>query len=132
MQKTVCSWSGLGARVCLAYRGETVLRGFDDDVRTQVHDELKRKGVKVITHASPVKLTKDGDKITLDVTGRRLQLEVLDEELAIRRAAWVAPDAKFTRGYGKLYFDQATQAHEGSDFRFLHADGSKDADPSIY
>ena len=42
--------SGLGARVCLVYRGETVLRGFDDDVRTQVHDELKRKGVKVITN----------------------------------------------------------------------------------
>ncbi len=80
----------------------------------------------------PLALVKDGDMITLDVAGRRLQLEVSDEELAIRRAAWVAPDAKFTRGYGKLYFDQATQAHEGSDFRFLHADGSKDADPSIY
>ncbi len=60
--------SGLGARVCLIYRGETVLRGFDDDVRTHVHEELKRKGVKVITNASPVSLKKEGDKIvaTLD------------------------------------------------------------------
>ncbi len=80
----------------------------------------------------PLALVKDGDMITLDVAGRRLQLEVSDLELAIRRAAWVAPEARFTRGYGKLYFDQATQAHEGSDFRFLHADGSRDADPSIY
>src|SRR5690606_19565920 len=31
--------SGLGSRVCLIYRGETVLRGFDDDVRTHVHEE---------------------------------------------------------------------------------------------
>ena len=45
--------NGLGARVCLVYRGETVLRGFDDDVRTHVHDELKRKGVKVVTNAAP-------------------------------------------------------------------------------
>ena len=80
----------------------------------------------------PLALVKDGDMITLDVAGRRLQLEVSDAELAVRRAAWIAPEAKFTRGYGKLYFDQATQAHEGSDFRFLHSDGSKDADPAIY
>jgi glutathione reductase (NADPH) len=49
---------GLGARVCLVYRGETVLRGFDDDVRTHIHDELKRKGVKVITNASPKSIRK--------------------------------------------------------------------------
>ncbi len=60
--------SGLGARVCLVYRGETVLRGFDDDVRTQVHEELKRKGVKVITHASPVKLTREGDTVTVHLS----------------------------------------------------------------
>jgi glutathione reductase (NADPH) len=40
---------GLGVDVTLLYRGETVLRGFDDDVRTFVHNELKRKGVRVIT-----------------------------------------------------------------------------------
>jgi glutathione reductase (NADPH) len=42
---------GLGVDVTLLYRGETVLRGFDDDVRIHVHGELKRKGVRVITHA---------------------------------------------------------------------------------
>lgn len=42
---------GLGVDVTLLYRGDTVLRGFDDDVRVQVHGELKRKGVRVITHA---------------------------------------------------------------------------------
>jgi glutathione reductase (NADPH) len=42
---------GLGVDVTLLYRGETVLRGFDDDVRVHVHSELKRKGIRVITHA---------------------------------------------------------------------------------
>lgn len=46
-----CVMSGLGVATTLVYRGETVLRGFDDDVRTHVHAELKRKGVKVITKA---------------------------------------------------------------------------------
>jgi dihydroxy-acid dehydratase len=80
----------------------------------------------------PLALVQSGDIICLDVAGRKLQLEVSDEELNSRRAKWVAPDPKFSRGYGKLYFDETTQAHEGCDFRFLHADGSQDAPPSIY
>jgi glutathione reductase (NADPH) len=61
---------GLGARVCLVYRGETVLRGFDDDVRTHIHDELKRKGVKVITNASPKSIRKNGGKLTVTLSNK--------------------------------------------------------------
>ncbi|WP_430430323.1 glutathione-disulfide reductase [Oceanicaulis sp.] len=43
-------FAGLGVETCLVYRGETVLRGFDDDVRTAVHEGLKEAGVRVITH----------------------------------------------------------------------------------
>ncbi len=57
--------SGLGVKVCLAIRKETVLRGFDEDVRTHVHEELKRKGVKVITNASPTKIEKKGETLTV-------------------------------------------------------------------
>ncbi|MEM8615601.1 MAG: glutathione-disulfide reductase [Pseudomonadota bacterium] len=42
-------FAGLGVETCLVYRGETVLRGFDMDVRTQVHEGLKEAGVRVIT-----------------------------------------------------------------------------------
>jgi glutathione reductase (NADPH) len=38
---------GLGSRVGVAYRGQQVLRGFDDDVRQHVHDELLRKGIEI-------------------------------------------------------------------------------------
>jgi glutathione reductase (NADPH) len=41
---------GLGAEVTLAYRGEQLLRGFDDDVRRHLHDELVRKGIDVRLH----------------------------------------------------------------------------------
>jgi glutathione reductase (NADPH) len=47
---------GLGVDVTLVYRGDTVLRGFDDDVRIHVHGELKRKGVRVITHSHFTKI----------------------------------------------------------------------------
>ena len=59
-------------------------------------------------------------------------MEVSEEELTKRKEAWVQPESKFTRGYGKLYFDETTQANHGCDFRFLHADGSRDKAPDIY
>ena len=80
----------------------------------------------------PLALVKDGDMISLDVESRTLTLEVSDEELAQRKRDWVPPKSLFSRGYGKLYFDQTTQANHGCDFRFLHADGSRDAEPDIY
>jgi glutathione reductase (NADPH) len=49
---------GLGVDVTLLYRGDTVLRGFDDDVRVHVHGELKRKGIRVITYAHFSKIEK--------------------------------------------------------------------------
>lgn len=49
---------GLGVDVTLLYRGDTVLRGFDDDVRLHVHGELMRKHIRVITHAHFTKIEK--------------------------------------------------------------------------
>ncbi|MEZ6127223.1 MAG: L-arabinonate dehydratase [Planctomycetaceae bacterium] len=80
----------------------------------------------------PLAFVQDGDMISLDVEGRSLQLEISDDQLAQRKAAWKAPEHRFSRGYGKLYFDQTTQANAGCDFRFLHADGSRDPEPGIY
>lgn len=54
---------GLGVDVTLIYRGDTILRGFDDDIRLDVHNELKRKGIRVITHATIQKLEKSENGI---------------------------------------------------------------------
>ncbi len=67
----------------------------------------------------PLALVKGGDLIELDVPGRNLHLKVSDEELARRRAAWVAPKAKYQRGYGALFSQHITQAEDGCDFKIL-------------
>ena len=79
----------------------------------------------VVLHTSPeaaaggpLALVKDGDIIELDVAQRRLHLEVSDEELARRRAAWVEPERP-KRGWYKLYVDHVQQAHLGADLDFL-------------
>jgi glutathione reductase (NADPH) len=43
-----CIFAGLGSDVTLVYRGENILRGFDDDVRAHLRMEMERRGIKVI------------------------------------------------------------------------------------
>lgn len=57
-----CIFRGLGCDVCLVYRGEDILRYFDTDISVQVHAELKRQGIRVITQAVFEKIeARDGD-----------------------------------------------------------------------
>jgi len=66
----------------------------------------------------PLALVRSGDIIELDVPARRLHLDVSEEELARRRAAWVPPEAP-KRGYYKLYVEHVQQADKGADLDFL-------------
>jgi dihydroxy-acid dehydratase len=67
----------------------------------------------------PLALVRDGDWIELDVPNRRLTLDVSEEELAARRAAWTPPARTYERGWGRLYVDQVMQADKGADLTFL-------------
>lgn len=50
--------NGLGAQVTLCYRGEQVLRGFDDDVRGHLHDEMVKKGITVLLRNDVTRIDK--------------------------------------------------------------------------
>jgi dihydroxy-acid dehydratase len=66
----------------------------------------------------PLAFVQTGDVIELDVPARKLHLDVSDEELARRKAAWLPPDPP-KRGYYKLYVDHVQQADKGCDLDFL-------------
>jgi L-arabonate dehydrase len=79
----------------------------------------------VVLHASPeaaaggtLALAHSGDRVTLDVARRLVQLEVDDATLAARRAQW-APPALPERGWERLYVEHVMQAHLGADLDFL-------------
>jgi glutathione reductase (NADPH) len=42
-------FGGLGAHVTLVYRGENILRGFDDDVRQHLRMDMEKHGIRVVT-----------------------------------------------------------------------------------
>ena len=79
----------------------------------------------------PLAFVRSGDEIEVDADARRIHLHVSDEELARRRAAWLAPAPHYPRGYGAMYSAHIGQADEGCDFDFLLAGGAI-AEPEIH
>ena len=56
---------GLGAKVTLAYRGEQILRGFDDSLRQHLHDAMASRGIRVLLHTDITRLSRRAEG-TLD------------------------------------------------------------------
>ncbi|KAA5540898.1 IlvD/Edd family dehydratase [Adhaeribacter rhizoryzae] len=80
----------------------------------------------VVLHVSPesavggtLAVVENGDMIELDVEQRRLHLDISDEELQRRKAAWIPPAPQAVRGYVKLYINHVQQAHLGADMDLL-------------
>ena len=81
----------------------------------------------------PLALVRNGDRITLDVAARTIDLDVPEAELAKRRAAWKAPAPRYERGYGWMFNRHIRQANEGCDFDFLETGfGAPVDEPAIY
>ena len=77
----------------------------------------------------PLALVRDGDLIAIDIDARGINMLVSDEDLAKRKAEWVKPIPKFTRGYGVLYLKHIQQADVGCDFDFLEPGYSEGTEP---
>jgi dihydroxy-acid dehydratase len=75
----------------------------------------------VVGHVAPeayaggnIALVQEGDSITIDAHRLLLQLEVGDDELARRRAAWTAPAPRYTRGVLAKFAFNASSASLGA------------------
>jgi dihydroxy-acid dehydratase len=67
----------------------------------------------------PLAVVCSGDMIELDVEARRIHLDISDDELAQRLAAWTPAAPMFTSGYSKLFVDMVEGADTGADFGIL-------------
>jgi glutathione reductase (NADPH) len=67
-----CIFAGLGSKVTVVYRGENILRGFDDDVRTHVRKEMEKSGITVLTGCVVTKVEKRGDGFAAYLSGGSL------------------------------------------------------------
>jgi glutathione reductase (NADPH) len=89
-------FNGLGSQVTLVYRGDNILRGFDDDLRAHLRAEMEKRGIRIITkqivegiekvdHGLCVELS-GHDEVVVDqvmfATGRRPNVKGLGLEAA--------------------------------------------------
>ena len=56
-----CIFAGLGSEVTLVYRGENILRGFDDDVREHLRNEMRNRGITVTCGHTVTEIQKAGE-----------------------------------------------------------------------
>ena len=65
----------------------------------------------------PICLVQEGDSITIDIPAASITLEVSEEELSRRRAAWTAPEPKVKTGWLSRYARMVSSADLGAVMR---------------
>ena len=113
---------GPGMREMLAVTAALAGQGLDKDVVLITDGRFSgaTRGAS-LGHCSPeaavggpIALVQEGDNITIDINAYSIRLEVSDEELAKRRAAWVAPEPKVKTGYLARYAKLVSSADKGA------------------
>lgn len=59
-----CIFAGFGSDVTVVYRGDNVLRGFDEDVRSHVRSEMEKAGITILTGCTVASVDKHGQDFT--------------------------------------------------------------------
>src|SRR6201994_745169 len=59
-----CIFAGFGSDVTVVYRGDNILRGFDDDVRSHVRGEMEKEGITILTGCTVKSVDKHGKDYT--------------------------------------------------------------------
>ncbi len=62
----------------------------------------------------PIALIEDGDRITIDAEVRRVDIDLSDDELEQRRAAWTRPKSSVTKGALAKYRAEVLSASQGA------------------
>ncbi|MBK0400832.1 glutathione-disulfide reductase [Limibaculum sp. M0105] len=60
--------NGLGVAVTLVYRGTQLLRSFDADLGAHVTEEMRKKGIEILTETDVAGIDKDGERLSVSLT----------------------------------------------------------------
>ena len=116
-----------------------ILKGVKDMIRISDGRMSGTAYGTVVLHVSPestvggaLAIVQNGDTITLDVENRILQLNISDEEIAIRKTKWKAPDPVAKRGYIRIYLDHVEGADVGADLDVLVGGSGSKVDRDLH
>ena len=83
-----CIFAGLGVDVTLLYRGPNILRGFDEDVRAHLSEEIEKRGVRIVVGCQHERIEKTGRGLRHHLTNS-LVLETDAAMFAVGRRPYV-------------------------------------------
>jgi len=112
---------GPGMPEMLAPTGSIVGAGLEKDVALITDGRFSGGSAGfIVGHVTPeaqvggtIALVQNGDRITIDAEANTITIDLSDEELSRRRAAWKAPPLKSTRGTLYRYIKNVKSASEG-------------------
>jgi glutathione reductase (NADPH) len=64
-------FNGLGVETTLVYRRGMILRGFDDDMRAALSDEMTKKGIRIITDTVFTRIDKTAGGLAVTLSTAR-------------------------------------------------------------
>ena len=113
---------GPGMREMLAVTSALVGQGLGDDVALltdgrfsgATHGPMVGHVAPEAAVGGPIALIQEGDIITLDIPGRRLDVQLTEEQLADRRARWEPIPPNYTTGVLAKYAKLVSSASEGA------------------
>ncbi|MEO1068910.1 MAG: FAD-dependent oxidoreductase, partial [Cyanobacteria bacterium J06638_6] len=62
-----CILHGLGTEVTQLIRAETILRGFDEDLRQEIHGAMEQRGIQIIANTEQIAIAKTDSGIEVSV-----------------------------------------------------------------
>jgi dihydroxy-acid dehydratase len=113
---------GPGMREMLAVTGALIGQGLGDSVALVTdgrfsgasHGPMVGHVAPEAAVGGPIGLLAEGDIITLDIPGRRLEVQLTKEEMDTRRAGWKPLEPKYTTGVFAKYARLVSSASEGA------------------
>ena len=65
-------FNGFGTEVTIVYRGDRILRGFDNDIRESIEKAFLQKGIKILNNCFPESIKSKHDKFELQISNKHL------------------------------------------------------------
>ena len=87
-----CILNGLGTEVTLVIRGDKILRGFDEDLRSEIQDGMERHGIRILTNKPNLSIAKKDSGLEVIVYGRNGEEEIIVADAASLAATGRKPD----------------------------------------
>ncbi len=113
---------GPGMREMLAVTAALVGAGLGDSVALltdgrfsgATHGLMAGHVAPEAANGGPIAVVRDGDTISFDIKGRRLDVEISDAEIRSRLSQWKSPPPRYTRGVMAKYARLVSSASEGA------------------